>query len=115
MTTAIATLNANDARRAMVIANRTNNVFLAGLMTARVADLKRRMQTGVVGFTFLKADGRTITHRYGTTMPGLAKSHINGRGLSGEYRNVVVFWDTEAEGENKWRSFRVERLISIDN
>lgn len=115
MTTAIATLNSNEAHRAMVIANRTNNVFLAGLMTARIADLKRRMQTGVVGFTFLKADGKTITHRYGTTMPGLAKSHINGRGLSGEYRNVVVFWDTEAEGENKWRSFRVERLINIDN
>lgn len=111
----IVAINNVELNRAIVINSRVGNSFLAGFQSARVADLKRRMQTGVVGFTFLKADGKTITHRYGTTMPGLAKSHINGRGLSGEYRNVVVFWDTEAEGENKWRSFRVERLISIDN
>ena len=114
MSTSIISFNGKDARRAMVIAARTGNPFVAGLQTARVAELKQRMQVGVVGFTFLKADGNTITHRYGTTMPSLAKSHINGRGISGDARNVVVFWDAEAEGENKWRSFRVERLISID-
>ena len=35
-----------------------------------------------------------------------------GTGLSSDARNVVSFWDTEAEGENKWRSFRYEKLIS---
>lgn len=104
-----------DVRRAMVIASRTQDAFATGLMVARIDELKRRMQIGVVGFTFLKADNKTITHRFGTTMPALAQSHINGRGFSGDSRNVVVFWDTEAEGENKWRSFRVEKLISIDN
>lgn len=73
-----------------------------------------RMQAGVVGFTFLKADNKTIAQRYGTTMASLAKRHINGRGICGDARNVVVFWDGEAEGENKWRSFRIEKLISID-
>lgn len=114
MNTAIVTMTSRDARRAMVIASRTGNEFIAGMQMARVSELKQRMQTGVVGFTFLKADNKTITHRYGTTMPALAKNHINGRGISGESRNVVVFWDVEAEGDNKWRSFRVEKLISID-
>lgn len=102
METAIVTMTSKDARRAMVIASRTGNAFVAG------------MQTGVVGFTFLKADNKTIAHRYGTTMASLAKRHINGRGICGDARNVVVFWDVEAEGENKWRSFRIEKLISID-
>lgn len=114
METAIVTMTSKDARRAMVIASRTGNAFVAGMQTSRVAELKRRMQTGVVGFTFLKADNKTIAHRYGTTMASLAKRHINGRGICGDARNVVVFWDVEAEGENKWRSFRVEKLISID-
>lgn len=114
METAIVTMTSKDAHRAMVIASRTGNAFIAGMQMARVSELKQRMQKEVVGFTFLKADGRTITHRYGTTMPALAQRHINGRGISGDARNVVVFWDIEAEGENKWRSFRVEKLISID-
>lgn len=114
MDTSLITLNSVDAYRAEVIATRTGNAFLTGILTARISELKRKMQTGVVGFTFLKADNKTITHRYGTTMPALAKSHINGRGIDGDSRNVVVFWDVEAEGENKWRSFRVEKLISID-
>lgn len=111
MTTTIVTMSSKDARRAMVIASRTGNAFIAGMQMARVSELKQRMQKEVVGFTFLKADGRTITHCFGTTMPALAQSHINGRGVSGDSRNVVVFWDTEAAG---WRSFRVEKLISID-
>lgn len=111
METAIVTMTSEDARRAMVIKSRTGNAFIAGVQMARVSELKQRMQKEVVGFTFLKADGKTITHRFGTTMPALAKSHINGRGISGDLRNVVVFWDTE---RGCWRSFRFEKLISID-
>lgn len=111
MTTTIVTLSSKDAHRAAVIAHRTGDAFLAGMQMERVSNLKRRMQREVVGFTFLKADGQTVAHRFGTTMPALAQSHINGRGISGDSRNVVVFWDTEAAG---WRSFRVEKLISID-
>lgn len=110
MTTTIVTMSSKDARRAMVIASRTGNAFIAGMQMARVSELKQRMQKEVVGFSFLKVDG-TITHRFGTTKPALAESHINGRGISGDYRNVVCFWDVEAAG---WRSFRVEKLISID-
>lgn len=111
MDTAIVTMTSKDARRAMVIASRTGNTFIAGMQMARVSELKQRMQKEVVGFTFLKADNKTITHRFGTTMPTLAKSHINGRGICGDARNVVVFWDVE---KGAWRSFRVEKLISID-
>ena len=110
---AIVIMSSKYTHRAIVIAERTGNTLVAGVQMARVAELKQRMQTSVVGFTFLKADGMTITHRYGTTLPSLVKSHINGRGISGDARNVDVFWDVEAEGENKWHSFRVEHLISI--
>lgn len=111
MKNTIVTISSKDARRAMVIASRTANAFVAGVQMARVSELKQRMMKEVVGFSFLKADNKTVTHRFGTTMSALAKSHINGRGVSGDARNVVVFWDTE---KGAWRSFRIEKLISID-
>ena len=113
MNTAIIAMNGLDAHRALVIINRTQNAFAAGMLTSSIHTLKAEMAKRIVRITFLKKDG-TITTRFATTLPALTKNHINGRGYSSDFRNVVSFWDTEAEGENKWRSFRYEKLISFE-
>ena len=113
MTTAIIALNSVDAHRAIVIANRTQDAFATGMLTASIHALKQEMAKRIVRITFQKKDG-TITTRFATTLPSMTSKHINGRGLSADARNVVVFWDCEADGENKWRSFRYEKLISFE-
>ena len=109
--TSIVPLNGLDAHRALVIFNRTENSFVAGMLTSSIRTLKAEMEKRIVKVTFLKKDG-TITTRFATTLPSLTRSHINGRGISADARNVVAFWDCEALGENKWRSFRYEKLVS---
>ena len=110
-TTSIIAMNGLDAHRALVILNRTQDAFAAGMLTSSIHALKEAMAKRIVKITFMKKDG-TITTRYATTTPPMTRRHINGRGLSADVRKVVVFWDCEAEGENKWRSFRYENLIS---
>lgn len=109
--TAIIALNGLDAHRALVIINRTQDAFAAGMLTSSIHALKAELAKRIVKITFLKKDG-TITTRFATTLPAMTQNHINGRGLPADARNVVVFWDCEAEGDNKWRSFRYEKLIS---
>lgn len=113
MTTSIIAMNGLDAHRALVIINRTQDAFAAGMLTSSIHTLKSEMAKRIVRVTFLKKDG-TITTRFATTLPSLTQKHINGRGLSADTRNVVVFWDCEAGGDNKWRSFRYEKLISFE-
>lgn len=113
MTTSIIAMTNIDAHRAIVIANRTQDAFVAGMLTASIHALKAELAKRIVKVTFLKKNG-TITTRYATTLPSLTRNHVNGRGLNSDYRNVVSFWDTEAEGDNKWRSFRFEKLISYE-
>ena len=111
MTTSIIALNSADAYRALVIAHRTQDTFAAGLLTASIHSLKLEMAKRIVQITFLKKDG-SITTRHATTLPSLTGRYVNGRGLPADVRKVVVFWDCEASGENKWRSFRFEKLMS---
>lgn len=111
--TSIVPMNGLDAHRALVILNRTQNAFVAGMLTSSIRTLKAEMEKRIVKITFLKKDN-TITTRFATTLPSMTSKHINGRGISADARNVVVFWDCEAEGENKWRSFRYEKLISFE-
>ena len=113
MTTSIIAMNGLDAHRALVIINRTQDAFATGMLVSSIRTLKAEMAKRIVRITFLKKDG-TITTRFATTLPSMTQSHINGRGLPADTRNVVVFWDCEAEGENKWRSFRYEKLISYE-
>ena len=108
---AIIAMNDLDAHRAMVITGRTNNAFVAGMLTASIRALKTELAKRIVKITFLKKDG-TITTRFATTLPSFAGKRVNGRGVCSDARNVVSFVDVEAEGENKWRSFRFEKLIS---
>lgn len=114
MNTSIIALTSADMRRATVIASRTQNAFITGMLTSSIHDLKSELQKRIVKVTFLKKSGE-ITTRYMTTQPMIANRHINGRGLSGDDKNVVVAWDCEAEPDaygNKWRSFRFEKLIA---
>lgn len=111
MTTSIIAMNNLDAHRAMVIAHRIENVFITGMLTASIKALKSELAKRIVKITFLKKDG-TITTRFATCLPSLTGRHIVGTGVCSDARNVISFWDTEAGGENKWRSCRYETLIS---
>ncbi|MBR5906130.1 MAG: DUF2693 domain-containing protein [Bacteroidales bacterium] len=107
-----------EAQRALVIATRTNantpaEFLVAGAKAAMVAELKKRMQTSVVEFYFVKKSTGELRRAFGTTMSSLVSRHINGRGIDRESVNTVAFWDTEAQGENKWRSFRYETLVKV--
>jgi hypothetical protein len=96
-------------KRAMVINSRIENPFMTGVIMERISELKRRMQKEVVEIEFRKKDG-SITRRFATTMGSLAKQHINGRGISGDDRNVVTFWDCE---KSAWRCFQIQSLVKV--
>lgn len=116
MTTSIIAMSDADAHRAIVIANRTQDAFVSGMLTASIHALKAELAKRIVKITFLKKDG-TVTTRFATTLPAMTSNHVNGRGLDSDSRNVVSFWDCEAEPDaygNKWRSFRFEKLISYE-
>lgn len=108
-------ISTKEAQRALVIATRTNantpaEFMVAGAKAAMVAELKKRMQTSVVEFFFIKKSTGELRHAYGTTMSSLASTHINGRGISRESVNTVAFWDVE---KGSWRSFRYEMLVKV--
>ena len=103
-----------EAQRALVIASRTHantpaEFMVAGAKAAMVAQLKKRMQTSVVEFYFIKRDG-SLRHAYGTTMPSLAAKHINGRGIPRESVKTTPFFCVES---GEWRSFRWESLVKV--
>lgn len=109
-TTAIIAMNNLDAHRALVIADRTQNAFATGMLTASIKALKAELSKRIVKITFKKKDG-SITTRNATNSPNYAGNFVNNRGISSDARNVVSFIDLDAVG-NKWRSFRYENLIS---
>ena len=91
---AIIAMNDLDAHRAMVITGRTNNAFVAGMLTASIRALKTELAKRIVKITFLKKDG-TITTRFATTLPSFAgkSSDIADPWYTGNfdetYRDVV--------------------------
>lgn len=108
-------ISTKEAQRALVIASRTNvstpvEYMVAGAKAAMVAELKKRMQTSVVEFYFVKKSTGELRHAYGTTMSSLASTHINGRGISRDSVNTIAFWDVEKAA---WRSFRYETLVKV--
>ena len=107
--TAIVALENKALKRALVINSRIENPFMTGVIMERITELKRRMQKEVVEIEFRKKDG-SITRRFATTMSTLAKQHINGRGISGDDRNVVTFWDCE---KSAWRCFQIQSLVKV--
>ena len=115
MTTNALIISHNEARRALVIAKRTHastpvDFIVAGAKAAMVAELKKRMQTGIVEFYFIKSSTGELRRALGTTMGRVASLHTNGNGISRDSVNTVAFWDIEAAD---WRSFRFEALVKV--
>ncbi len=104
---AIITMTNKDIVKASIIIERTENDFITGYLLALGNELKRRMQQGVVEFFFHKKNGE-VRRAFGTTMPSLAKAHINGRGSSSI--SVITFFDTE---KGDWRSCQLQSLIKV--
>lgn len=107
-------LSTKDAQRALVIASRTQattpaELMVAGAKAAMIVELKKRMQTSVVEFFFIKKSGE-LRRAYGTTMGSLVQKHINGNGISRDSVNTVAFFDVECGG---WKSFRYESLVKV--
>lgn len=113
MVNAIA-LSATETFNLLLIAQRTQattaaDFIVAGMKSQMVSELRRRMQHEVVEFYFTK-NGSTqeLRRAFGTTMPALAKAHVQGVRRSS--KTVVTFWDTE---KSAWRSARVESIVKV--
>ena len=108
METIVAVTN-KDLYRAAVIASRVENDFVTGLQVAKLNELKARMRSGVVKFSYLKKNMR-VTIAYGTLMPQLMKDKVLGTGLCGDARKVCTYFDVE---RGQFRCFQMQALIKI--
>lgn len=104
---AIISMTSADIVKANIIAHRTGDAFATGYLLSLGKQLRRRMQNEVVEFYFYKKN-HEIRRAFGTTMPSLAKAHINGRGSSSI--SVITFFDTE---KGNWRSAQIQSLIKV--
>lgn len=106
---AIVAMSSKDIRKAMVINSRIGNQFLTGYLLSLGNELRKRMSEGVIEVWFTKKSGE-VAHRFATTKSSLVKNHINGRGISGEQRNVITFWDVE---KGAWRSMQIQSILKV--
>ena len=97
------------AVRMNVIAERTQNLLVAGVKAMMIQQLKEKLRNGVAHFVFQKRNGE-YREMFGTTNPSLVKRHINGRGVSRELYATTAVFDCEL---GKWRSFRWESIVKV--
>ena len=97
------------AVRMNVIAQRTQNLLIAGAKAMMVENLKHKLHTGVAHFIFQKKNGE-LREMFATTNPSLVKRHINGRGVSRELYATTAVFDCEL---GEWRSFRWESIVKV--
>ena len=97
------------AARMNVIAERTQNLLMAGAKAMMIEALKEKLRNGVVHFIYMKKEG-TLREAWGTTASNLMKANINGRGISRDSVNCVCYWDCEKGG---FRSLRFENLVQV--
>lgn len=97
------------AVRMNVIAQRTQNLLIAGAKAMMIENLKHKLRTGVAHFIFQKRNGE-YREMFGTTNPSLVKRHINGRGVSRELYATTAVFDCEL---GEWRSFRWESIVKV--
>jgi hypothetical protein len=97
------------AVRMNVIAQRTQNLLIAGAKAMMIESLKEKLRTGVAHFIFQKRNGE-YREMFGTTNPSLVKRHINGRGVSRELYATTAVFDCEL---GEWRSFRWESIVKV--
>ena len=97
------------AVRMNVIAQRTQNLLIAGAKAMMIESLKDKLRTGVAHFIFQKRNGE-YREIFATTNPSLVKRHINGRGVSRELYATTAVFDCEL---GEWRSFRWESIVKV--
>ena len=97
------------AVRMNVIAERTQNLLVAGAKAMMIETLKEKLRNGVAHFIFVKKNGE-IREAFGTTNSSVASKYTNGNGISREYFNTTTYFDIE---KGEWRSFRWESIVKV--
>lgn len=97
------------ATRMAIIAERTQNLLVAGAKAMMIQELKSKLRSGVAHFIFQKKNGE-YREMFATTNPSLVKRHINGRGVSRELFATTAVFDCEL---GEWRSFRWESIVKV--
>ena len=97
------------AVRMNVIAQRTQNLLIAGAKAMMIESLKEKLRNGVAHFLYIKKDG-TIREAWGTTNAALAYKYTNGNGVSREFFKTTAYFDIE---KSAWRSFRWESIVKV--
>ena len=97
------------AVRMNVIAQRTQNLLIAGAKAMMIESLKDKLRTGVARFLYIKKNGE-IREAWGTTNATLAYKYTNGRGVSREIYSTTAYFDIE---KSAWRSFRWESIVKV--
>ena len=95
--------------RMAVIADRTQNLLVAGAKAMMIENLKSKLRSGVAHFIFMKKNGE-LREMFATTCPALVGRHINGRGVSRELYATTAVFDVEC---GAWRSFRWESIVKV--
>lgn len=97
------------AVRMNVIAQRTQNLLVAGAKAMMIESLKDKLRNGVAHFLYIKKDG-TVREAWGTTNATLANKYTNGNGISREFFKTTAYFDIE---KSAWRSFRWESIVKV--
>ena len=97
------------AVRMNVIAQRTQNLLVAGAKAMMIQQLKEQLRNGVAHFLYIKKNGE-IREAWGTTNATLAYKYTNGRGVSREIYSTTAYFDIE---KSLWRSFRWESIVKV--
>lgn len=99
----------STATRMNVIAQRTQNLLVAGAKAMLIEQLKEKLRGGVAHFFFIKKNGE-VREAFGTTNAAVAAKYTNGNGISREYFKTTAFFDIE---KGEWRSFRWESIVKV--
>lgn len=97
------------AVRMNVIAQRTQNLLVAGAKAMMIETLKEKLRNGVAHFVFIKKNGE-VREAFGTTNAAVAAKYTNGNGISREYFKTTAYFDIE---KGEWRSFRWESIVKV--
>ena len=97
------------AIRMNVIAERTENLLIAGAKAMMIESLKEKLRNGVAHFIFIKKNGE-VREAWGTTSKSLVEKYVNGRGCCREAFKTTAYFDIE---KGAWRSLRWESIVKI--
>ena len=97
------------AVRMNIIAQRTQNLLVAGAKAMMIESLKEKLRNGVAHFIFVKKNGE-IREAFGTTNAAVAAKYTNGNGISREHFKTTAYFDIE---KGEWRSFRWESIVKV--